>query len=361
MIDGIIKADGTSRLMRANLPETYEEFKAQAAAGNLPLDVLFNADGWNQMPTFLNKANLLEDDTASMFNFGELATPNGIFAFLGKYNLHWWKMRGYGSHYETFVKSNDETYTISVPSSGGRDFYYSDSITISQTDGKISLVAPKMVNVKWGQQSNCSNFIGKYVAASEYQNLNEVLKFDTDVTFTSVGQDSNTVITFKNGTQTIIGIYVEEGSEWQLVFSKDSDAYPKSGVVNGFEYQYLGIPFEKFPTMPQVAIGNYVGTGLYGQNNPNSLTFDFIPYLIGISVDYQSGNETASAIFTCPKIGGKFNSGGGARGIAVVSTNVVKIYPYASADGKTVYWVSPDTEYYQFNRSGVTYNYFAIG
>lgn len=78
MIDGIIKADGTSRLMRANLPATYEEFKAQAAAGTLPLDVLFNEAGWSQLPTFLNKANLLKDATANVFGLNANAVPNDV-------------------------------------------------------------------------------------------------------------------------------------------------------------------------------------------------------------------------------------------------------------------------------------------
>lgn len=82
MIDGVIKADGTSRLMRANLPATYEEFKARAAAGTLPLDVLFNAAGWSQFPTFLNKANLLRDNTAALFGLGADAVPDDVLALI---------------------------------------------------------------------------------------------------------------------------------------------------------------------------------------------------------------------------------------------------------------------------------------
>lgn len=58
-----MKKDGTSRLVKASFPATYEEFRAQAAAGTLTLDMLFNAAGWSQLPTFLAKANLLTDET----------------------------------------------------------------------------------------------------------------------------------------------------------------------------------------------------------------------------------------------------------------------------------------------------------
>lgn len=80
MIDGIIKADGTSRMMRAELPATYEEFRAQCRAGAQPLDVLFNAIGWSQLPTFLNKANLLKDTTAALFGLGTNAVPDDALA-----------------------------------------------------------------------------------------------------------------------------------------------------------------------------------------------------------------------------------------------------------------------------------------
>ena len=84
MKDGIIKADGTSRLLRATLPESYEEFRAMAGAGTLPLDVLFNAAGWRQSPTFLNKAALLKDTTAAMYGLTDAAVPDDVLSLLSK-------------------------------------------------------------------------------------------------------------------------------------------------------------------------------------------------------------------------------------------------------------------------------------
>lgn len=88
MNDGIIKADGTSRLMRAELPATYEEFKAQAAAGTLPMDILFNAAGWTQLPTFLNKGALLKDLTAALFGLDETAVPDDVLAKIAVDRAH---------------------------------------------------------------------------------------------------------------------------------------------------------------------------------------------------------------------------------------------------------------------------------
>lgn len=90
MNDGIIKDDGTSRLVRSvsNFKEkypTYDDFAEALVAGTLPLDVLFNADGWSQQPDFLNKANLLKDATAALFQLsGDTALPDRVFEILSK-------------------------------------------------------------------------------------------------------------------------------------------------------------------------------------------------------------------------------------------------------------------------------------
>ena len=80
MRDGVIKHDGTSRLIKANLPATYEELRAMAKSATLPVDVLFNAAGWDILPTFLNKENLLKDATAALFGLGADAVPDHVFS-----------------------------------------------------------------------------------------------------------------------------------------------------------------------------------------------------------------------------------------------------------------------------------------
>ena len=89
MIDGIIKNDGTSRLIRSvadfkSKYPTYDDFATALVAGTLPLDILFNSGGWSQKPDFLNKANLLADSTAAMFaDLPENPTPDDVFRILG--------------------------------------------------------------------------------------------------------------------------------------------------------------------------------------------------------------------------------------------------------------------------------------
>lgn len=82
MKDGIIKENGASRLVKGTLPATYEEFAALAASTGVPVDVFFNAAGWQQLPTFLNKANLLQDFTATLLGLDPADDPTVDDAFL---------------------------------------------------------------------------------------------------------------------------------------------------------------------------------------------------------------------------------------------------------------------------------------
>ena len=90
MNDGIISGSGNSRLARSvsDFKEkypTYDDFASALVAGTLPLDILFNAEGWSQQPDFLNKANLLSDFTAGLFaGLPDNPMPNDVFGILSK-------------------------------------------------------------------------------------------------------------------------------------------------------------------------------------------------------------------------------------------------------------------------------------
>lgn len=63
MRDGIISEEMKSRLIKAGLPATYEELIILAATTGIPADILINEEGWAQLPTYLSKANLMDDVT----------------------------------------------------------------------------------------------------------------------------------------------------------------------------------------------------------------------------------------------------------------------------------------------------------
>ncbi len=85
----------------------------------------------------------------------------------------------------------------------------------------------------------------------------------------------------------------------------------------------------------QIATGTYVGTGTYGQSNPNSLTFDFYPEVVFLD---------NSVLWITSWTGDSHNT--------------------FSLDDKTLSWYTTQTSYpdqYQFNVSGVKYHYCAMG
>lgn len=97
----------------------------------------------------------------------------------------------------------------------------------------------------------------------------------------------------------------------------------------------------------RIATGSYVGTGTYGDSNPCSLTFPFVPRLLiisegQISADYLSvgdhmiwkGEQVDSALFTI------------------------------RLTDKTLSWYTNEFGLGaegQLNKSGVTYSYFSLG
>lgn len=85
MTDTVIKGSGNSRSIKAaaNIPATWEAFRAQLISSGIPIDLLgLNSAGVNTHGTDLNKANLLTDATATGMGLTAAATPNDAFAKL---------------------------------------------------------------------------------------------------------------------------------------------------------------------------------------------------------------------------------------------------------------------------------------
>lgn len=88
MQDAIINETGNSRFLRSiagflKAYPTYEAFAAALVAGTLPIDLNgIDPDGWAQLGTDLNKANMLTDATAALAGLGPESTPNQMFAAL---------------------------------------------------------------------------------------------------------------------------------------------------------------------------------------------------------------------------------------------------------------------------------------
>ena len=100
MQDAIMKGNGNSRYLKTvgealSLYPTYEDFMQAMVAGIFPVDFNgINKDGWTQLGTLLNKANILSDTVISTLGLstGVNSTPNDAFNVLANIgNVHVWR------------------------------------------------------------------------------------------------------------------------------------------------------------------------------------------------------------------------------------------------------------------------------
>ena len=114
-----------------------------------------------------------------------------------------------------------------------------------------------------------------------------------------------------------------------------------AAIPAGTTIEYLG----KLGDKVRVQVVSYVGTGTYGDSNPNSLTFDFVPKIVIV----QQQDNTTKHFFAI-------------YGTKSASTD----YHYGySVDvqwmGKTLQWHSYNSYTEQLNEGGITYLSIAIG
>lgn len=134
------------------------------------------------------------------------------------------------------------------------------------------------------------------------------------------------------------------------------DALKLADVSNG-SYRFYTLLHEgnlSDLSIAKIATGSYVGTGTYGPDNKNSLTFPFNPKFVAIWMD----NATVGPLFVF--ISEKSN-------YTLIRSSGGSYSRNCSFDGNTLSWWSGDGSYgtgdkeIQANSSGVTYNYVALG
>lgn len=95
MIDSVLKGTGNSRFLKSAVPAgtSWADAMAMLQAGTFPIDFNgINTEGFQQVGTPLNKANLLKDATAAQIGLPPSTTPDGMFQALGNTGeLHIWR------------------------------------------------------------------------------------------------------------------------------------------------------------------------------------------------------------------------------------------------------------------------------
>lgn len=327
------------------------------------------ADNPSEDGTPLHKATLLKDATAALFELTNTAVPDDVLAWLGKYNQHWWERTVQTALYGYKEKRTLYDLTLHlVYYRGNSHIQYSDSITIDQETGEVTLVNPTAIVIPDGTtdetliRTTISTLKGKYftgAAATDfpYNAIAGVFFVPDDATGylskdTDTGEWINVYFDNDSTYKVTSQLFNHEPGEKDVVWATDRNAYPDSGLLDNFEYEYLGIPFSNAVTAPKVEIGSYVGTGLYGASNPNKLTFSFAPRFVIVSrftgIQWVYTFHLYSDSYSI-----SYDSSTWCDFIATWGGNVLSWYTDSTESDK-----APT---FQANQAGATYFYIAIG
>lgn len=143
MIDSVLKGTGNSRFLKSAVPAgtSWADALAMLQAGTFPIDFNgINTEGFQQVGTPLNKANLLKDATALTLGLTGDVVPNDMFNVLAHAgDLHVWrKTVKNAADVPAGYTLGEVQSNLHVPTSGQTvDFVYSASITVGN-DGTVS-------------------------------------------------------------------------------------------------------------------------------------------------------------------------------------------------------------------------------
>lgn len=181
---------------------------------------------------------------------------------------------------------------------------YSDEIAIAD-DGTVSLVDPASGSytatgyASEGVMPSLTSFPypNKYVKIQPLQITAVITKGEwSEVAWaaegagadfsTSTGSDGSGA-SWTNAYASISGVYKVEPYEQlvALVSADSADAYPDDGWVDHIHYVKAAA---STVLTPKLEIGSYVGTGLYGADNPTVLEFTIKPYVVVIQAEDRS-------------------------------------------------------------------------
>lgn len=331
-------------------------------------------------PKTNSSTTVINQNIINQFGLAEGSGLEDVLSELGKYNEYWWRRRT--KTVEEVKEDITGTVTLTQDSTDYARFYYSKTVSVDLT-GKVSLNSPTTlygVASSSYDASSLANDLKPYLDNTPYyvssKNVDGKVYYvpSGSVIKYSAGNASNfTFGLYREGSKTFYMMLSDNSFEdvkvpaqlvnssiqlggWQYVQSSNRNAYPDSGTKDGYEYEYLGVPFDNSVNALKEEKGSYVGTGKGGENNPNTLTFGFVPKFVWIWPK-ESANVT-TIVFA-----GRFYVTFGRWGYYSESTDIFMGLNTMSMSGNILTWWHPNSTEptYQLNVSGMDYYYLAIG
>lgn len=381
MQDTIIKGTGDSRTLGSvpNFLEvfpSYQAFGQGLVSGLVPIDLgPLNPLGCLKIGTGYTKAEVLPAELQGILNLSDFATPADAFKALYR-NIYgsdetiyrWLRTRPKYVEMQTSIPKNTIIKTVSSADSL-ITIQRSNSVSVDPSTGSVTLNNPEQATHTYTQW--CDDY-PSYVD-SKYFKVEDNSTIYKGVQFSRLTNNFNGTYRLGIGgnygeSSVVTGTPSTTEQITEIVTSTDPNAYPVAG--DGWTYTELA-PSPTMPPCARIQIGSYIGTGTYGANNPNSLTFEFEPKLLIIPfADYFASSQTTQIVdFIVNKdyswlilTDNLPTSPGKAYGLGYNSY----AYAYVSADRKTVYWHTTSSNttngaYFQFNNPNLQYFYLAIG
>lgn len=328
------------------------------------------------------KEETLTAATAQMYGLSASAVPDDVFEFLGKFNLYWWKRRTTSAGWFIKTGSPSKKVICSAQNDGTtlRNIFYStDGVNLSES-GTVSLKSETNLTFTYSQYRSVNSLKGKYFYSDNdvgnYGNYDDLVTLGNKEIYYVQPNAPDATARYSGGSIVEMEVcavtseYKIDIGDWEYIQSSDRDAYPDSGESGGYEYQFLGIPFDNIGEVPKITTGSYAGTGTYGKSNANSLTIGPNAKFVIIGGGIVSSSERLSfsrfAMFQPWSLPTDFptyrpeNTSGYVYGYAACVD--YDIYSLNSRN-KAMYsngvlsWFNADASSYQLNESGEIYNY----
>lgn len=395
--------------MRDRLPLYPGRVKLVPVSGQENVYDMTRADQPTQEGDPLNKATLLKDATAALFGLGTDAVPDDVLALLSKAALY----KTVTPDIQLGTLNEGDIFILNENGEPVEFYVAKKDYEASYNSGRVLVVRKYGVEKgQWNLQginAYDNSIIDTWFNQTYLKTLDEQVQVaisETNIPYTPMRGTT----TVKRINKSVFALSLtelgrsdsnarKEGSSLPIVssligidqwtrtqyfnaagvFAVTSSGSALSNNVSNNNYYYrpaftlpssfnIGKPTTglydvsdnlllKLPGV-QIATGSYVGTGKYGESNPNSLTFEFEPKFVFLFSNYASGNSEAAYQFVLMINGVQIPA------IPIDYSNVIGSRWTIKWLSNTVSWYSTDSALAQANSSedyNKNYVYFAIG
>lgn len=320
-------APGTTYTTAARSIGSTSAFNAAQLVTGVPGTPAIPAGTTTTYPVSTNPNAYQEGDDAKAagYTLGEVIKSTGAYGFFGMMGF------AYGTSY--FQKISD---AIEVADDGSVSHVapvddISDSTVLDSASVLKERIAGKYITLS-------ENSYTKQPYTNELPPTNTVLYIPADVNVKMIHPEGSSL-----------------SNQYALFFDRYQPVTGYAAIPTGTTIEYLG----KLGDKARVQVVSYVGTGTYGESNPNSLTFGNLPEAIIFLGRVDSSGIVYSLFYTqqetrvlYPKIipNGRNDVNGYGFGYSI----------YGKRDGNTISWYSTKNQDCQANSIGYTFYYLVL-